>query len=69
MPLYSYACICGYSTEYLVKIDHRDSIQILCPVCGERLHRVFSVVNLGKPKHKTQLIMRNGRKVSGTWEK
>ena len=69
MPLYVYACECGYQAERLVEIKSRDTIKLNCPECGKRLRRVPTVASLGQPKHETKLIMGDGRKVSGTWER
>jgi hypothetical protein len=68
--MYEFECKCGYSTECLVSVDNRDTIRIPCPKCpNKRMSRVLTVANFGKPKHETKVILDNGAKVSGTWEK
>lgn len=60
MPLYTFACSCGFSDEYLIRLSERDSKAIFCDLCGKELRRKMDMPVLGKPAYQMQAVTDRG---------
>jgi hypothetical protein len=71
MPLYEYKCNrCDEIVEEIFDsfVEARKADGRFC-VCGGQLIRIYSLPYLGKPKHKTSLVMSDGSVLKGKFEK
>lgn len=69
MPLYVFACSCGFSDEYLVSVEKRDAVAFACDRCGKRLVRQVTAPVLGKSRYQMQAVLSSGEHVPGHFGK
>lgn len=65
MALYDYTCECGFTEEYLVPYQERDTKEIECPECGKVMKREMPMAQLHGDKYHMQAITHAGEHVKG----